>query len=175
MVDRDEEEVAGPQLPLLTITGLWLFPRYLHMLGKINLSAAFGPISLRVLQFVAVTFVPVWIFLAVFETPWSGPSLFLRVTLPLLIVWWGLKVAANGGKPLEMGWSAVRYWAAVAGQVLGARLRPSAARPRGAVRVRVARPNQVPVDQPAVLPPAVSSYAVFEQHEELREEEPASA
>lgn len=146
--------MAGPSLQLLTITGLWTLPKYMYMFGKINLAAVFGPVSLRLILFAAVAFAPAWLLLGLLGVEWSSSTLFLRVTLPLMLVWWGLRQAANGGSPVEVAAGAVWWWLQVAAAVVVAGVSWVAGRGRvsgllvrsSPVRRRIPPARQVLVD-----------------------------
>lgn len=97
---------------LLTLTRLWLFGRYLYGVGEFRL---WTPISHRAIGYVVAVFLPVWVALHWLDAPFTASGLFVRFTIPGLLVWWALRTVAEGARPSELltswarlGWHATR-------------------------------------------------------------------
>lgn len=100
------------QVELLTLTRLWLFPRYLFRFLDRPLGS---PWNLRLLGLALPTFVVTFLLLAVLTpfTPTGGLGLGLvpYLLVPGLLVWWALTRVAAGAKLWEVVWSHVRLLA----------------------------------------------------------------
>jgi hypothetical protein len=102
-------------LRLLTITGLWRMPRALHNLGTIRFTWT-GPISYRLIGYTGAVFGTSWLAFHLLHVPQLGNGMTLRWLIPGAIVWWALRVAAGGGRALELAWS----WAVTAALIAAA-------------------------------------------------------
>lgn len=109
MDDGPELDGAG-QLELLTITGLWRFPRYLYRFMD---KALGSPLNLRLVGWSLLVVPPVWLLLGQLPVGWRGPGAAAHVFLPGTVVWLVLTKVASGAKPWEVVWAWVRmvWWA----------------------------------------------------------------
>lgn len=92
-------------MPLLTLTRLWLFGRFMYSVGDVKL---WTPIPHRMLGYGLAVFVPTWLVLGGLRQGFSGPGLTFHFVIPGLLVWWLLRVVAEGQRPSETVGSWVR-------------------------------------------------------------------
>jgi hypothetical protein len=86
-------------LRLLTLTRLWLFGRFMYTLGEYKL---WTPIPHRAIGYALAVLVPANVVLSLLRVPFSGPGLTWRVVVPVVFVWWLLRVVAEGARPSEV-------------------------------------------------------------------------